>query len=62
MNVYIYMSCMYSILYTVCRALFLNVLSSNPNIDVAMLMPSLEIIFRKTALHNYVSIYAYTHM
>ena len=44
------------------RALFQNALSDNPKIDVAMPMPSSEIIFWKRILHKYVDIYAYTHM
>ena len=44
------------------RTLFQNALSANPKVDVAMPMPSSEIIFWKRTLHTYVHTYAYIHM
>ena len=41
-------------------ALFQNAISANPKIELAMLMPNLEIKFWKTALLKYVHIY--THL
>ena len=43
------------------RALFLNVLIVNPKIEVAMAMPSSEIMFWRKALHKYVYIYTYIY-
>ena len=39
------------------RALFQNTLNTNPKIDVALQMPSSEIMILKRALHKYVHIY-----
>ena len=44
------------------RALFQNVLSANPKIEVAMAMPSSKIMLWKGAVHKYVHIYALIHM
>ena len=39
----------------------LNALSTNKKIDVVMPMYSLEIMFWKIAIHEYVNIYTYIH-
>ena len=44
------------------RALFQNALSAIPKIDVAMPLPSLEIIFWKRVLHKYEHIYIYIYI
>ena len=44
------------------RGIFLNALSANPKIEVAMTMPCSEIMFQKRALHKYVHMYAIINM
>ena len=44
------------------RALLQNALSTNPNIEGAMEMPSSEFMFRKRAVHKCIHMYAFIHM
>ena len=62
--IYLY-ACTYVFVYMIMyirRALFQNVLSTNPQIEVAMAMPLSKIMFWKRALHTYVHKYAFIHM